>query len=178
MFSKKVLWRLVFSFVYVIALSSTINAIAAERLPYLPYSEFIQRVKSGNIRTLEVNDGRGYRIMGTYVEPDGTLHSFRTSRPRQLVDDPLLSTLLNKRGITVNVVPSKPRAQRPTSITLFMLYFGRYGYGFAILLALFTLYLVARVNIKVTHIEQHLFFSRPDSSGESAPLPEAPQADA
>ncbi len=170
MFSKKVSWRLVFIFVYVIALCSTVNAIAAERLPYLPYSEFIQRVKSGNIRTLEVNDGRGYRIMGTsYVEPDGTLHSFQTSRPRRLADDPLLSTLLNKKGITVDVVPSKPGAQRPTPVVLFLLYFVRYGYGFVIL---FTLYLVARVNVKVSRIEQHLFFSRSDSPGEAALLPE------
>lgn len=177
MLSKKVLWKLMFVLVYATALSSTINVIAAEQAPYLPYSEFIHRVQSGDIQTLETDDGRGAWITGTYVKPDGALHSFRTRRPRQLVDDPLLSALLNERGIAVNVVPSK--RQRRIPATMFMLYLGRYGYGFAILLALFTLYLVARVNLKITHIERHLFFSRPDSSGEGAlSSPKEPRGDA
>lgn len=47
MLSKKVLWKLMFVLVYATALSSTINVIAAEQAPYLPYSEFIHRVQLG-----------------------------------------------------------------------------------------------------------------------------------
>ncbi len=84
--------------------------LSAEEGEYLRYEELIEKVKAGNVES--INLGKYSRITGVYIENDNKkqFHSYHES---DSANDPLLIELLKEKKVTVNIEEEKERSRWP-----------------------------------------------------------------
>ena len=135
-----------FLFTVLAVVSSSLGQTDADRSGPLKYQEFIEKLQAGQVRSVSL--GPFARIEGTYLQGEAEV-SFFTEHALAAANDPLLSELLEQKGISVTRTPepqvdaaAKILQSLPFIILLFV----------PAILLVFVLIYVVRINNKIDQV--------------------------